>query len=74
MLEKRLEINLNPLSGKVDDAQLIEMRKRNNPRNEPIGHYTGRCMRCGSNDLWDDAIHVKLFIIQSNLFNCNLLQ
>lgn len=28
-----------------------------NPRNEPTGHFTGRCSRCGSNDLWDDNLH-----------------
>lgn len=26
-----------------------------NPNNEPTGAYTGRCSRCGSDDLWDDA-------------------
>jgi len=26
-----------------------------NPKNEPVGHYTGRCMKCESNDLWDDV-------------------
>lgn len=25
-----------------------------NPNNEPTGHYTGRCGKCGSSDLWDD--------------------
>ena len=28
-----------------------------NPKNEPTGHFTGRCARCGSNDLWDDNLH-----------------
>jgi hypothetical protein len=36
------------------DPRLDEMRKTNNPHNEPTGHFTGRCMRCGSDDLWDD--------------------
>jgi hypothetical protein len=27
-----------------------------NPRNEPTGHFTGRCAKCGSNDLWDDNL------------------
>ena len=31
-------------------------RKNNNPHNEPVGHYTGRCKRCGSDDLWDDNL------------------
>lgn len=33
-----------------------EMR-HNNPRSEPVGHFTGRCSRCGSKDLWDDNMH-----------------
>ena len=32
-------------------------RSETNPRNEPTGHFTGRCMKCGSNDLWDDNLH-----------------
>ena len=31
-----------------------EMKRVNNPEGKPTGHFTGRCMRCGSNDLWDD--------------------
>jgi uncharacterized protein (DUF983 family) len=27
-----------------------------NPNNEPTGHYTGRCARCGSSNLWDDNL------------------
>jgi hypothetical protein len=27
-----------------------------NPDHEPIGHFTGRCGQCGSNDLWDDNL------------------
>ena len=30
-------------------------RQKNNPENEPVGHYTGRCMNCHSRNLWDDA-------------------
>ncbi len=26
-----------------------------NPNNKPTGPFTGRCKRCGSNDLWDDC-------------------
>lgn len=36
--------------------QLTAMRAANNPNNEPTGHFTGRCSRCGSNDLWDDNL------------------
>lgn len=38
----------------IDDLTLAQMRRANNPHNEPTGHFTGRCMRCGSRDLWDD--------------------
>lgn len=34
---------------------LAEQMKVNNPTGKPVGHFTGRCMRCGSRDLWDDA-------------------
>jgi len=27
-----------------------------NPDSKPTGHFTGRCMRCGSDDLWDDNL------------------
>lgn len=30
--------------------------EENNPRNEPTGHFTGRCGKCGSSDLWDDNL------------------
>jgi hypothetical protein len=32
-------------------------QRKNNPNAEPMGHFTGRCKRCGSNDLWDDNAH-----------------
>lgn len=41
----------------TDEQELAELRKKNNPRNERTGHYTGRCGRCGSRDLWDDIMH-----------------
>ena len=31
------------------------LQKRNNPDNEPVGHFTGRCNECHSKDLWDDC-------------------
>lgn len=40
---------------KLDENILEEIRKINNPENKPNGHYTGRCMRCHSDDLWTDA-------------------
>lgn len=30
---------------------------KNNPKAEPMGHFTGRCSSCGSIDLWDDNGH-----------------
>ena len=37
------------------DWELERMQRRNNPGHEPAGHFTGRCKRCHSKDLWDDA-------------------
>lgn len=37
-------------------AELAALRARNNPLDEPVGHYTGRCAHCGSADLWDDNL------------------
>ena len=37
--------------------KLKQLRGRNNPNNEPKGHFTGRCKRCESTDLWDDNAH-----------------
>lgn len=42
---------------KIARDHLPEARQRNNPRSEPVGHYTGRCNRCGSSNLWDDNLH-----------------
>ena len=38
------------------DAELKIMRSGNNPNNEPVGNFTGRCAHCGSSDLWDDNL------------------
>lgn len=32
-------------------------QRKNNPNAESMGHFTGRCNKCGSNDLWDDNAH-----------------
>lgn len=32
-------------------------RTSHNPNAEPCGHFTGRCAKCGSTDLWDDNAH-----------------
>jgi hypothetical protein len=32
-------------------------RVANNPNAEPCGHFTGRCSKCGSSNLWDDNLH-----------------
>lgn len=29
-------------------------RMKNNPNAKPCGHFTGRCGKCGSSNLWDD--------------------
>lgn len=39
-----------------DPVELAELRRRNNPRGEEVGDFTGRCAHCGSNDLWDDNL------------------
>lgn len=39
----------------VNTQELEKLRRTNNPRNLPTGHFTGRCAECGSTDLWDDA-------------------
>lgn len=36
---------------KEKERSLSRLRSANNPNNEPIGHYTGRCSQCGSKDL-----------------------
>ena len=36
-------------------TEQTELQRNNNPKNEPVGHFTGRCMKCHSRDLWDDA-------------------
>ena len=55
---KEFETYYHPYLQKYVDKEIRsdEMRK-NNPRNEPTGHFTGRCSRCGSNNLWDDNLH-----------------
>lgn len=40
----------------TDPQELQGLRERNNPHNEAVGHFTGRCMHCGSDDLWDDNL------------------
>jgi hypothetical protein len=40
-----------------EPAELAAVRRANNPSNEPVGHFTGRCRHCGSKDLWDDNLH-----------------
>lgn len=43
-----------PLEKSEDD--LVEMRMKNNPQGLPVGHHTGRCAYCGSDDLWGDNL------------------
>lgn len=44
------------LNCKKTEEELIEMRKKNNPLDQPVGHHTGRCAYCGSKNLWDDNL------------------
>lgn len=37
-----------------EDRRYIQ--RQENPENERTGHFTGRCARCGSKDLWDDNL------------------
>lgn len=52
----------HPISGRTsgevitDPDVLKALCERNNPKNEPVGHFTGRCFHCGSGDLWDDNL------------------
>ena len=39
-----------------DHFELQALRRRNNPHDEPVGPWTGRCPHCGSRDLWDDNL------------------
>jgi len=36
---------------------MTPQQRKNNPNAEPTGHFTGRCRKCGSKDLWDDNAH-----------------
>lgn len=40
---------------KLEQEERDKYKSPANPRGEPTGPYTGRCSKCGSNDLWDDA-------------------
>jgi len=50
--------NFNPYRYQREAAERVMdiEQKRNNPNNEPTGPFTGRCHKCGSNDLWDDNL------------------
>jgi hypothetical protein len=39
-------------NGTINLERKAEIMKCTNPNKEPIGHYTGRCMKCGSDYLW----------------------
>jgi hypothetical protein len=45
-----------PCEGRERERLMDELRLRNNPNNEPTGDFTGRCMHCGSKDLWTDNL------------------
>lgn len=47
---------MNTPKKKYTLEELEELKKKNNPNNQPTGHFTGRCYKCGSDDLWDDNL------------------
>ena len=56
----------------VDDPILENIRKFNNPENKIVGHYTGRCMYCHSNDIWDDATAYVCNLCDTIYYTSNL--
>ena len=40
----------------MTDEEAAAAQRLNNPTGKPTGHFTGRCGRCGSDDLWDDNV------------------
>lgn len=52
------EVNSGPFKPRLPDSQseLDALRRANNPNNEPVGRFTGRCAHCGSSELWDDNL------------------
>ena len=38
-------------------SSMTPEQRTNNPEAKPMGHFTGRCYKCGSDDLWDDNAH-----------------
>ena len=54
--DKKPEYHYNRTPPISDPATLSDLRKRNNPKNSPSGHGTGRCGTCGSTSLWEDHL------------------
>ena len=52
LLDERNTRNLK--SHLLDKKILEEIRFYHNPKKLSVGHYTGRCLYCHSNNLWDD--------------------
>lgn len=52
------ETNLSIFKPKLPASPggLAALRRKNNPDDQPVGHHTGRCAHCGSDDLWDDNL------------------
>lgn len=52
------EVNTSPFKPQLpqERSELEALRRSNNPNNEPVGHFTGRCAHCGSSSLWDDNL------------------
>ena len=46
------EVNGNWVIDIRNELELERLKELHNPENMPTGHFTGRCMRCHSTDLW----------------------
>lgn len=53
--QKYAESIMMDISKRISGHEVENLRRIHNPNNEPIGMFTGRCARCGSDNLWDDA-------------------
>jgi hypothetical protein len=45
-----------PTTEYSERREILRKRLINNPNNNRVGDFTGRCMNCGSNNLWDDNL------------------
>ncbi len=38
----------------TNSTEITRLKEANNPDGKPVGHFTGRCMGCESDNLWSD--------------------